>query len=347
MKKIVLISPYFGKLPNYFPLVLESMKKNKNITFLMLIDDKTEYDWSDNIKVIYTSFKNVQNLIQSKFEFPVSIKRPYKLCDYKPAYGYIFSEYIKEYDFWGHIDLDVIWGDLEKYITEDILEKYEFIYREGALRLYKNDPKINHLFEKDGSIFKYKEVFKNEESYGFDEALAIQRIAERNNIAIYENDNVVADINAFTTSLQIRRVAQKRWKDEAGIFRSIKNYKYQLFKWENGKIFRYYMENETIKKDEFMYIHLLKRKMKYSPDRKVTGKNESFIITPNKFIKDEELTVARLKQLAVVENVSRDRQEKKIGKVLRKCRRMVGMSRKQRSVTLRKRFYFILEKFVK
>lgn len=347
MKKIVLISPYFGKLPNYFPLVLESMKKNKNITFLMLIDDKTEYDWSDNIKVIYTSFKNVQNLIQSKFEFPVSIERPYKLCDYRPAYGYIFSEYIKEYDFWGHIDLDVIWGDLKKYFTENLLEKYEIIYREGALRLYKNNPKINHLYEKDGSIFKYRKAFENREHYGFDEALGIQRIAERNNIAIYENDNAVADINAFTTSLQIRRVVQKRWKDEAGIFRSIKNYEYQLFKWENGKIFRYYVENETIKKDEFMYIHLLKRKMEYSPDINAKVKNSSFIITPNKFIKDEEMTDTRLKQLAVVENINMEGKEKKLRKVLRKCKKMIGMTSKQRRVTLKKRFYFIVEKFMR
>lgn len=347
MKKIILISPYFGKLPNYFPLVLESMKKNKNITFLMLIDDKTEYDWSDNIRVLYISFKDVQKLIQSKFEFPVSIERPYKLCDYRPAYGYIFSEYIKEYDFWGHIDLDVIWGNLEQYFTENILAKYELIYREGALRLYKNNPKINHLYEKDGSIFKYRKVFANKEHYGFDEALGIQRIAERNNIAIYVNDNVVADIDAFTTSLQIRRVAKKRWKDEAGIFRSINNYEYQLFKWEDGKIFRYYLEDGIIKKDEFMYIHLLKRKMEYSPDINVKVKNGSFIITPNKFIKDEAVTVSRLKQLAAVENVSMDRKEKKFRKVLRKCKKMIGMSEKQRKITLRKRFYFIVEKFMR
>lgn len=347
MKKIVLISPYFGKLPNYFPLVLESMKKNKNINFLIITDDTTEYDWSKNIKVVYTSFQEIQKLIQSKFDFPVSIESPYKFCDYKPAYGYIFSEYIKEYDFWAHMDLDVIWGDLEKYITEDMLGKYEIIYREGHLRLYKNNSKINHLFEKDGSIFKYREVFQHKESYGFDEALAIQRIAERNNIAIYANDNVVADINAFTDSLQIRRVTQKRWQDEAGIFRSVTNYKYQIFKWENGKIFRYYLEDESIKKDEFMYIHLLKRKMEYLPELNIISENPSFIITQNKFVKNEELTVFRLKELAEVGNGVANEKENVFRKVMRKCKSMEKMSGRQRYVTLRKRFYFILEKIVR
>ena len=42
----------------------------------------------------------------------VTLDRPYKLCDFKPAYGFIFGEYLKEYDYWGHCDIDIVWGDL-------------------------------------------------------------------------------------------------------------------------------------------------------------------------------------------------------------------------------------------
>ena len=31
--------------------------------------------------------------------FEVVAKTGYKLCDFKPAYGHIFFDYIKEYDF--------------------------------------------------------------------------------------------------------------------------------------------------------------------------------------------------------------------------------------------------------
>lgn len=114
---ICLVVLYFGKLPNYFELWLESCKYNETINFLLFTDDKTEYDYPDNVTVIYTSFENIKSQIQSKFDFKISLERPYKLCDYRPAYGYIFNEYLKEYDFWGHCDLDVIFRKSKKIFT--------------------------------------------------------------------------------------------------------------------------------------------------------------------------------------------------------------------------------------
>lgn len=126
---ICLVVLYFGKLPNYFDLWLTSCKYNKTINFLLFTDDKTKYDYPNNVEVIYTTFEGIRNQIQSKFDFKISLERPYKLCDFKPAYGYIFNEYLKEYDFWGHCDLDVVFGNLRKYLPEKILLNYDKIYR--------------------------------------------------------------------------------------------------------------------------------------------------------------------------------------------------------------------------
>ena len=41
------------------------------------------------------------------------------MCDYKVAYGEMFQDYIKEYDFWGHCDMDMIFGE-ENFINEII-----------------------------------------------------------------------------------------------------------------------------------------------------------------------------------------------------------------------------------
>ena len=66
MKKIALICPYFGKLPNYFPLVLQSMKSNNNIEWIVFTDDKTEYEYPANVNVKYMSFKELKILIKEK-----------------------------------------------------------------------------------------------------------------------------------------------------------------------------------------------------------------------------------------------------------------------------------------
>lgn len=124
---ICLVILYFGKLPNYFEFWLSSCKYNKTINFLLFTDDKTKYDYPDNVNVKYTSFEEIRKIIQSKFDFKISLDTPYKLCDYKPAYGYIFNEYLSKFNFWGHCDLDVIFGNLRKFLPEKILMNYDKI----------------------------------------------------------------------------------------------------------------------------------------------------------------------------------------------------------------------------
>ena len=78
---------------------------------MIITDIKEKYDYPDNVKVINMSFTELRKKVQSCFDFKIYLGKPYKLCDYKCAYGLIFEEYIKNYDFWGHCDLDCIYGD--------------------------------------------------------------------------------------------------------------------------------------------------------------------------------------------------------------------------------------------
>ena len=52
MQKIILIICYFGKLPNYFDLYLETCKYNDTIDFLMFTDQKcNNYNLPNNFKI--------------------------------------------------------------------------------------------------------------------------------------------------------------------------------------------------------------------------------------------------------------------------------------------------------
>ena len=62
------------------------------------------------------------------FDFAITLHTPYKLCDYKPAYGEIFAPELSGYDFWGYGDMDLVFGDLRAYFTEDKLRKYDKFY---------------------------------------------------------------------------------------------------------------------------------------------------------------------------------------------------------------------------
>eukprot|EP00980_Cylindrotheca_fusiformis_P008019 scaffold1706_cov116-Cylindrotheca_fusiformis.AAC.22 len=49
---------------------------------------------------------------------------PYIMVEFKPALGHIFAEYLKGYSHWGYSDLDILFGDLPRFITKDELTEF-------------------------------------------------------------------------------------------------------------------------------------------------------------------------------------------------------------------------------
>jgi hypothetical protein len=75
-----------------------------------------------------------------------------KSCDLKPAYGVIFAEDLRPYDFWACSDLDIVWGDIRRFVTPDLLRRHDIISSRadrlsGHFTLYRNTPETNRAFE--------------------------------------------------------------------------------------------------------------------------------------------------------------------------------------------------------
>jgi len=277
--KIALILPYFGKLPNYFNLYLLSCKFNPQIDWLLLTDDKTIYNYPNNVKVIYVTFNEIQERIKKKFDFPISILYPNKLCDYRPAYGYIFEELITGYDFWGYCDSDCIWGDLSKFITQDILKIYDKIFTLGHLTLFKNTKSINQIFQLSlNKRERYKDVFQTKYGCAFDEQnkQSINDIFETTDYQFYKV-NCCADIDPYHQNFRLSIYDQNK-----RVY-FLENTKKQVFVWEKGILLKIYKNNKNVITEEFGYIHLQKRKME---DYTNNTTNE-FLIIPNQFISVE------------------------------------------------------------
>ena len=193
MKKILIIACYFGELPNYFEYWKKSCEKNYKIDFLFVTDQNIE-SVSSNFKVLNFNFYEFKTYIKNKLKIDIADFEPYKLCDFKPSYGCIFKDYIKEYDFWGYCDIDLIFGDIRKFVTDEILEKNSIILNLGHLTLFKNVKEINELFKSNGSIYSYIDVFASKEHFAFDEMSGMHRIYRKNNIVPYMNIPI-ADID--------------------------------------------------------------------------------------------------------------------------------------------------------
>lgn len=278
MKKILFICPYFGKYPNYFNLTLKSIENNPTIDWLIITDITTKYNYPSNVTIVYMKFNELQKKFQSYFDFPITLDKPYKLCDYKCTYGLIFKEFITNYDFWGHCDFDCIFGDLRKYLPDNLLNTYERIFCRGHLSIYKNQYKINTLFKNiiNEKKCNYREVFSSSEPFSFDE-FGIIKISMANNIKIYDKF-VFADIYPWIYPFKCAET-------------SVQYNQKQIFKYEQGKLYSIFLDNNTILSKEYMYIHLQRRFMINS----VINPNK-FLIIPNKFIEFTPITKKFIKK---------------------------------------------------
>ncbi len=285
-KKCCFIIPYFGDFPNYFQLFLNSCSYNTDYNWLIFSDSRKIYRLPDNVEIIYLEFDELKKLISSKFEFYVSIDTPYKLCDYKPAYGYIFEDYIKDYAFWGHCDIDIIVGTLNDFITDDMLRSFDKIFCLGHMILYRNTYSNNRLFMSDlNGFLSFKKAFTSPNIDFFDEegesTTNINRIFKYYGKRIFEKDlsyNPKIVPTKFVRTIYNPLTSQ--FDDE--------KYRRSICVWSKGHIIRYYIENNVLKQDKFPYMHLQSRDMKVDPS--ILDLN-TYKIIPNKFSKlENEIT---------------------------------------------------------
>lgn len=171
-KTIAVIICYIGKLPWYFEYFIHTCKFNQSIDFFIISDDK-EYAKGipTNVRLIYKTLNDINDLATQKLGFEVEIKRPYKLNDIKPAYGLLFSDLVNGYDFWGYGDIDIIFGDIRGFLTDEILCEYDIVsvrpeYISGFFSLYRNNDFITGLFKKSRH---FQKIFQIDEYCALDE----------------------------------------------------------------------------------------------------------------------------------------------------------------------------------
>lgn len=175
MKKplsICIVIPYFGKWPCWINFFLRSCAFNPSITWRIFTDCGTPDYHVDHVHITPMTLKEFNELASDKLHLKIALQRPYKLCDLKPAYQVIFEDWLKEYDFWGYSDIDVIYGNIRKFITDDILSNFDVIscserLVSGHFTVIRNAEKTNRLFTNSP---KYQRIFTDiERHYAFDE----------------------------------------------------------------------------------------------------------------------------------------------------------------------------------
>ena len=261
--KICFVICWLGKLPSYLPVWLKTCENNKNFDFLILTDDTKNINYPSNVKFIPFSKELFISRVKERICDKPSIKEAYRLCDYRPMYGVILKEELKDYHYWGYCDIDLIFGNIESFLPLNEIEKYDAIFNGGHFTLIKNSESMNHLYEKPGAIFNYKIVTSKHAIFAFDETTGFQRIARTNKI------NAKFGIPYIETESKYKQLRSRL---------EMHNPNFQAFYWEDGCLYRVKAEDDEIFYQEIAYIHLQKRKIEMLDNDVVSS--DSFWITP-------------------------------------------------------------------
>lgn len=176
MKKIVFIIPYFGVWPEWMRLFLVSCEFNPSVDWVLISDADLPITPPENVRLEKTTWESYKRLVSEKLSIDFNPASAYKLCDIKPSLAVIHPEIVEGYDYWAFGDVDVIYGDIRRFYTDEFL-RYGLISTHpdgisGHLCLLRNENRINNAFRR---VLNWQKLLSDDEHKRFDEG-AFRRI---------------------------------------------------------------------------------------------------------------------------------------------------------------------------
>ena len=248
--RILVISTWFGPLPAWFPLWLTSCRFNPDLDWLVATDaNLPAVDIPKNVHVVRLTMAEFAARIEQAVGFPVHFVKPYKACDYRPLYGCLTNLVPGDWEFWGHCDLDMLFGNVRAFLTPELLASNDRVFGVGHFSIYRNDETANTFYRRPYPGLDYHQIIADPEPRGFDEHNGVNLIWHFHGGRFYEDESVIADIDPHISSLR-RTSSHDR----------VSNYRRQIFCFNRGRVLRFYLQGGQVHSEEFMYVHFQKRR---------------------------------------------------------------------------------------
>lgn len=281
MNKICLIVAWMGPFNDSFFLWMESVRKNPSIDFYVVTDQKETEGKPQNLIFVKRTLSEVKKIFEEKLGMKICLKQPYKLCDFKPIWWMLIEDELKGYDFYGHCDVDLIFGDIRQFLDDEFLSKYDKYFDCGYLILYRNTEENRYMFKKsalkENMAYPYTRVFKTDFACYFDEFMGMSILSWQYKPGYYDQ----------TTEAYIQDFSWKRLD-----FNSYITKKSLIFHVKDGKVYEINVdETGSIIEDlsdgymgrEILLAHIQKRKMEIDPGLLLPGGTDDYWIYPNKY----------------------------------------------------------------
>ncbi|MGY2046550.1 DUF6625 family protein [Methylobacterium sp. JK268] len=158
--RIFLYVPYFGSLPNYFPLYLRSLARNADVLTVVLFTDIDlgDYDLPDNLVCIPMTLDALRGRLAAFLAQELGtavapealLRTPYKIVDVKVLLPELFRALgarlgATEEDYVGWGDIDLIYGRFADFLPlepdRDVIGGFH-----GHLTAFRNRPALRRIY---------------------------------------------------------------------------------------------------------------------------------------------------------------------------------------------------------
>lgn len=169
--EITVLIPWFGEWPFWLPFYLESCRANPRVRWVLYTDSPVPEDCPENVHIRQMSFDDYKRLVSQRLGIAFNPRSPYKLCDLKPALGYLHADELGDSRFFAFSDIDLVYGDLLGYFGE-LMQRYDCISTHanrisGHFCLLRNKPRMRRAFMR---IPEWRGLLEDPEHRFMDEA---------------------------------------------------------------------------------------------------------------------------------------------------------------------------------
>ncbi|MGN6423140.1 MAG: DUF6625 family protein [Asticcacaulis sp.] len=162
MKSIIVKIDYFGRFPDWFPLFLESCRTNPSLSWHIHTDCPLPEVYPPNVKFTTMSYDSYCEMVSDVLGVRFKPYHPYNIVSLKPIFGTIHRDIVSGFDFFACSDIDLIYGDIRKIYTDNVLTHNVISSHAGILSghfaLFKNEAWICEAYRR---IPRWREILEN------------------------------------------------------------------------------------------------------------------------------------------------------------------------------------------
>ena len=133
MSRKLLICPWFGEKPDWWVRYCHNIVER-------LIPQGYDFYIEEDLAAFKGRVRGILDL-----ECPI-VPGGTKIHDYRPVLGDLYQDELEGYDWWGHTDFDCVYGRIEQFVTDELLDGCDIQtdnghdYLCGPWTLYRRGP---------------------------------------------------------------------------------------------------------------------------------------------------------------------------------------------------------------